>query len=58
MCFATVLRTKTVEAYSVVICQEIERRAHAGHWGGSPRAGQVVTAEMVLSAAFSHVFIQ
>ena len=58
MCFDAVLRTKTVEPNSAVIYQEAEHRAHAGHRGGSPRAGQVVTAEKVLFAAFSHIFIQ
>lgn len=58
MCFATVLRTKTVESSSTGICQEVESRAHTGHQGGSPQPGQVVAAEMVLSAAFSHIFIQ
>lgn len=58
MCFATVLRTKTVEFSSAGISQEVECRAHAGHQGGSPQPGQVVAAEMVLFATFSHIFIQ
>lgn len=45
-----------MELNSAVMCQEVELRAHVGHWGRSPRAGQVVTAEVVLLQHF-HTYL-